>query len=148
MIFYVVLCNNCHAYSIRHFYSIAQSMCLWQLAMYQKSTEFFLDPQLKWFSRNKPYKLTQNGAVFEIFKTHYLGSTKYVPMAISHVPKFYRIYFWIQSSIGFPGISHISWPKWPKKVHFSTMCLWQLPMYQKSTEFIFFGSAPQAVFWE
>ena len=40
---------------------LGSAMCLWQFPMYQKSTNFFLDPQLKWFSGNKLYKLTQNG---------------------------------------------------------------------------------------
>ena len=38
--------------------------------MYQKSTEFFLDPQLKRFFMNKPHKLTQiaqKGVFLEIF---------------------------------------------------------------------------------
>ena len=58
--------------------------CLWQLPMYQKSTEFFLDPHLKRFSENKlQHKLTQNGpkiCIFRNFQTHYLGSTRYVPI--------------------------------------------------------------------
>ena len=43
---------------------LGSTMCLWQLPMYQKSTEFFLDPQLKRFSGNKQHKLTQNVAFF------------------------------------------------------------------------------------
>ena len=57
---------------------LGSTMCLWQLPMYQKCTEFFLDQQLKRFSGNKPHKLTQNGpktCIFRNFQTHYLGST-------------------------------------------------------------------------
>ena len=59
-------------------------MCIWYLPMSKKSTEFFSDPQLKRFSGNKQHKLIQNGpkrCIFRNFQTHYLGSTKYVPMA-------------------------------------------------------------------
>ena len=46
-------------------------MCLWQYWI-------FLDPQLKWFSWNKPHNLTQNGP-------NSLFGLNYVPMAIAHV---------------------------------------------------------------
>ena len=59
---------------------MGSTMCLWQLHMHQiqKSTEFFLHPQLKRFSGNKPHKLTQIGpkrCIFRNFQPHYLGST-------------------------------------------------------------------------
>ena len=47
-------------------------MCLWQLPMYQKCTDFFLDPKHKRFfsgiSRGSWPKMAQKGAFFEIFK--------------------------------------------------------------------------------
>ena len=57
---------------------------------------FFLDLQLKRFSRNKPHNLTQKGAFFEFWAQ------------LLNV-------FWIRSSSSFPGISRISWPKMAQK---------------------------------
>ena len=85
------------------------------------------------FRENKLHKLTQNGpkgAFFEIFKP--ILELNSVPMTIAHIPKIYWIFFGSAPQAIFCEKVDL---KWPKKVHFRNMCLRQLPIYLKSTEF-------------
>ena len=92
-------------------------------------------------SHSKWYPKWPKKVYFSKFSNPLFG-LNYVPMTIAQVPKVYWIFFGCSSS--FLGISHNLTQNGPKRCIFwnfqthylgSTMCLWQLPMYQKSTEF-------------
>ena len=59
--------------------------------MYQKSTEFFVDPQLKRFSGNKPQKLTKNGPKRCIFRQHKIWKKKQLNISQIDVDYFLHI---------------------------------------------------------
>ena len=65
-------------------------------------------------------KMAQKGAFFEIFKPIIWAQL----CAYANCPctKSVLNFFWIPSSSGFPGISHISWPKMAQKGAFLEIC--------------------------